>query len=54
MHKISNTVIRNCLEQYREKDRAWLFSNFFDGLKFFFFVEIQSFNGVRDVSEIVN
>ena len=54
MHKILNTVIRNCFEQYRQKVIAWLISNSSDVMKFFFFVEIKSFNGQRVESEIIN
>jgi len=54
MQKISNTVIRNSLEQYRVIEIIWLVSNLFHVLKFFCFVEIQSLNGVRLVSEVVN
>ena len=52
--KISNTVIRKSLEQYRNKEIAWLISNFADALKLFCFVEIQSFNGVIIVSKVIN
>ena len=54
MQKISNTVIRNSLEQHRIKVIAWLISNLSDVLKFFCFSEIQSLNGLRVVSEIIN
>ena len=55
MQKILNTVIGNSLEQNWQIETAWLISNLSDFLKIFcFFGEIQSFNGPRLVSKVVN